>query len=215
MSEGTACLGFLQLRKLWAFLRCGALFSGTAFCRHTAYASDGIIAAASEQSPLATFCASTKHPPLPLFLLLRKKSRLYFLFVCKRTHDENTALPTFCGIEKVSGFVTVSLCRNTLTLLTAWCAASLSEAACRSSLAYARSSRPCPRSLWSLGLRSPAARHALRSLRSLRPAYFFIFFLFFLASFSAAFSAFLSASSFASAAASSAALASLRAFASS
>jgi hypothetical protein len=59
---------------------------------------------------------------------------LHFLFVCKRTHDENTALPTFCGYEKVNGFITVSLCRNTLTLLTAWCAASLSEAACRSSV---------------------------------------------------------------------------------
>jgi hypothetical protein len=36
-----------------------------------------------------------------LLALFCKKSRLHFLFVCKRTHDENATLPTFCGYEEV------------------------------------------------------------------------------------------------------------------
>jgi hypothetical protein len=51
----------------------------------------------SEQSSLATFRAKTRNIRRSLAPPFRKKSRLYFLFVCKRTHDENTALPTFCG----------------------------------------------------------------------------------------------------------------------
>ena len=42
--------------------------------------------------------AATIVPPF------RKKSRLHFLFVCKRTHDENAALSTFCGYKEVSLF---------------------------------------------------------------------------------------------------------------
>ena len=66
------------------------------YCRRLA------IRPSSEQSPLATFRAKARNIRRSLAPPLRKKSRLYFLFVCKRTHDENTALPTFCGSRLVA-----------------------------------------------------------------------------------------------------------------
>ena len=52
----------------------------------------------SEQSTLCSvFLCQEKHPPASLLLLIREKSRLLRLCLCKRRHDAFAALPTFHG----------------------------------------------------------------------------------------------------------------------
>ena len=45
----------------------------------------------------APFFYAEKHPPAPLLLLFRKKSRLFRLCPCKRGHNGAAALSTFFG----------------------------------------------------------------------------------------------------------------------
>ncbi|MBO5059819.1 MAG: hypothetical protein J6C82_02735, partial [Clostridia bacterium] len=50
--------------------------------------SNPVIPTTSKQSPLCfDFFIQKSHPPASLLLLFRKKSRLAYLFGCKRPHD--------------------------------------------------------------------------------------------------------------------------------
>ena len=45
------------------------------------------------------FFFKENHPPAPLLLLFRKKSRSRRLFGCKRPHNGSLSLPTFCELR--------------------------------------------------------------------------------------------------------------------
>ncbi len=93
--------------RLFAVTKRSANLLSPGFCRNTltlltaSVTSSRYVAAKSAKlRPVQRHVTSARSLATPF----RKKSRLYFLFVCKRTHDENTALPTFCGYEEACRF---------------------------------------------------------------------------------------------------------------